>query len=322
MKIDFLTSQPNAACSMFYGDALKSMPGISYYDKKVSEYDVVLLMTYDHHWAKEIKQAAPNAKLGIIDPRNYSVAESIDFCDFLVVDSIEMEDFWRISKKPIVRYAEYPKIKSTKKKHERKDRISVGYHGNLIHLECMSETVTPALSSLSSKFDLDLVVMHSGLAPTGYEEWIPQGVNVVHVPWSMENYHRHLGNCDVGIVPNNILHNVKDKNEGVLQKNFNYSKDDYSIRFKMPSNPGRFIVFGLLGIPVVADFFPSAIQLLDMNNTGFVACNPQGWEYCLERLFESHVLRQKMGDGLQNLVEEKFDFEKQNENLLAFLRSL
>jgi glycosyltransferase involved in cell wall biosynthesis len=321
MKIDFLTSQPGAACSMFYGDAFKTLPGVSYYDRKVDDYDVILLMTYDHHWAKEIRQAAPNAKIGIIDPRNYNVVESTKYCDFLVVDSIEMEDYWRIAKKPIIRYAEYPKIQKLKKKHEDKEVIKVGYHGNLIHLQCMSESATPALTSLSKKYKIELVVMHGGVHPTQFEDWMPEGVKITHIPWSMENY-LQLGLCDVGIVPNNILHNDKAKSENSLQKKFNYSIDDYSIRFKMPSNPGRFIVFGLLGIPVVADFFPSAIQHLDEYNTGFVACNPQGWEYCLDRLFSSSALRQRMGDNLQELVEKKFNFNHQNESLINFLRSL
>jgi hypothetical protein len=323
MKIDLVTTQPSAACSMFYSDSLRLLPEVTLYDFNVSDYDVVLVMTYDHHMVRKIRELNPRAKVGIVDPRNKSVLESAKLCDFLVVDSIEMEDYWTVAKKPIFRYAEYPSIPTIKKTHTDKEVLKIGYHGNLIHLDCMSETITPALENLSKNHQIELVVMHSGNSPAGNESWVPRGVKIKHVSWSMNAYMSHLAECDIGLVPNNILHDETEKSSKALNKNYNYSPDDYSLRFKMPSNPGRFIVFGKLGIPVVADFYPSALQYIREDlKTGLVACNSSGWENCIEKLLTSTRLRQELGDGLQSLVEKEFNFDKQNLKLLEFLKTL
>lgn len=321
MKITFCTSQPHAPCSSFYSEAFKSVDNITLYDQNFIEYDVALFMTYDHGIIKNVKKAFPHLKIGLIDPRNYKVFESTKYCDFIIIDSIEMEDFWRVSQKPIFRYSEYPNIPYVTKQHVYKENISIGYHGNQIHLECMAENVSPALSKLGKKYNIELLIMHNGSAPTGNEYWYPKNVQVSHVPWNMNNYVEELAKCDIGIVPNNLLHDNKVKNTNKKNYNFNYSPDDYSLRFKMPSNPGRFIVFGKLGIPVVADFYPSAIQYLQ-NGNGFVAHHPAGWYFSLERLITSHTLRQKMGNSLQKLVKENFDFSLQNKNFILFLESI
>lgn len=323
MRIDFVTTHQNAACSMFYSEALSRLDEVSLYDRNVSNYDVVLLMTYDHQLAPKIRQLNPSAKIGIIDPRNHKVLESTSHCDFLIIDSIEMEDYWSVSKKPMFRYVEYPSIPTIKKSHSSKETIKIGYHGNQIHLECMQDSVTPALSSLSKKYKIELVVMYNGSPPNGNEGWIPKDVSVKHIPWSMQGYTEELGTCDIGLVPNNMIHSVEEKSSKELNRNYNYSLDDYSLRFKMPSNPGRFVIFGKLGIPVVADFYPSALQYLREDlKTGMVACNPSGWERCLEKLINSHQLRQDLGEGLQNLVEREFDFDHQNQRFLSFLNNL
>ena len=321
MKIVFNTSQPSAPCSVFYINAFKNLENITFFDHDFGSYDVALFMTYDHFLIKDIRQQFPDLKIGIIDPRSSEVLSSTQYCDFIIIDSIEMEDFWRVSKKPIFRYVEYPDIPYLKKEHKKKDKVVIGYHGNKIHLECMACNVTPALSELGERYNLELLIMYNGSPPSGNEMWYPSSIDVRHVPWSMENYVNELSKSDIGIVPNNMIHDDSTKLLTTTNSSFNYSKDDYSLRFKMPSNPGRFVIFGKMGIPVVADFYPSALQYLQ-NGTGFSAHNPAGWHHCLEQLIASHELRQKMGIALQSLVQEKFDFEVQNEKLLSFLRSV
>ena len=74
-------------------------------------------------------------------------------------------------------------------------------------------------------------------------------------------------------------------------------------------------------LPVVADFYPSALQYITKDK-GFVACNTQGWRYCLEQLIISAKLRQKMGTNLQTLVKEEFDFAVQNKKIVAFFEEI
>jgi len=323
VKIVFITASPNAACSVFYWNAFKSMDCITFYEPSLDlrSFDVALVMTYDHERVKHIKHQFPNLKIGIIDPRSHRVYESTLCSDFLVVDSIEMEDYWRISQKPIFRYIEYPDVSFVQKVHKKKDKISIGYHGNQIHLMCMSETVTVALSELGKKYNLELLIMHSGSSPGGNEAWYPKNISVQHIPWDMDNYIKKLGHCDIGIVPNNLLNNENAKRTSETNNNFNYAPDDYLLRFKMPSNPGRFVIFGILGIPVVADFYPSALQYLK-NKTGFVANSSAGWYYSLEQLIKSYELRQEMGNALQDLVRKEFNFDLQNKKLTLFLKEI
>ena len=114
--------------------------------------------------------------------------------------------------------------------------------------------------------------MHNGSSPSGNEKWYPKNINVRHIKWSMENYLKELSKIDIGIAPNNMIHNDEQMKQNETASAYNYSPDDYSLRFKMPSNPGRFLIYGKLGVPCVADFYPSALQLLDGEN-GFVAHN-------------------------------------------------
>jgi hypothetical protein len=325
MKIAFLTRHYTAACSMFYVGALQKIDAeIDFYmdipdnNKIWKEFDVVLIMTYDHNICNLVKKnIRKDCKLGIIDPRGHSVLKDVEYCDFIIVDSIEMEDFWRCSKKPIFRYAEYPDIGFFDKKHVNKKQITIGYHGNTLHLNEMSKTVVPALQNLSKKYDIKFLAMYNGNKPTGSERWYIDTLEIEHINWSMENYKLHLANADIGIVPNNLIISTEQYNA----INENKNNDNYMLSFKMPSNPGRFITFGQLGIPVVADFFPSAIQYLQ-EGTGYVAHSISGWEYCLEQLIISADLRQKMGDRLQKLVKEKFDFKIQNKKFVNFLEGL
>ena len=329
MKTVFLTNSPNAPCSMFYSSAFSFCDAITIGDGDIGKYDVVLLMTYDHEHVAHIKHRFPEVKVGLIDPRSASVSDSVAISDFLIVDSIEMEDYWRSARKPIFRYVEYPLIQyepAVSSRYRAIDKIKVGYHGNAVHLECMSETVTPALESIAKSRDVELVLMYNGASPTGNESWYPRGVSVKHVNWSLSGY-KKLAGCDVGIAPNNILQNpgVKEFSSSGMPLNFNYKDDDYLIRFKMPSNPGRMIVFGMLGVPVIADFYPSAHELLagfdQHNRRGLVANSANGWEYSISTLVENPEMRFQMAEALQQYVSKYLSPQVQNALLMNFLRT-
>lgn len=322
MKIGFFTQHINSAASDFYWNAIKSIPEVSFYDPNVdiNEYDVMLVMTYDHHVVDQIKKLSPRTKIGLIDPRNYKVVESAKKADFLIVDSIEMEDYWSKLEKPIHRYVEYPNFPTILKKHEEKKTIRIGYHGNQIHLRSMANSVTPALSEIGKENKIELMVMFSGQPPKKEDIWWPDNVDVIHVPWSHENYLKYLSTCDIGLSPNRLpvaealgLSNNPNEN--------NMCSDDYILRFKMPTNPGRIIVFAKLGIPVVADFYPSAFQTLG-DNRGFVCHSKSAWKKSIETLVKDHKLRQDMSNKLQKYVHDKFNFEHQNSLLLYFLRNV
>ena len=321
MKIVFNTSQPNAPASLFYSNALSSINNIIFHDNNYDLYDVALFMTYDHQNIMSVKKKYPQIKIGLIDPRSQDVFNSTNHCDFLIVDSVEMEDYWRQFKKPIFKYVEYPDIPVQKKNYEKYNKITIGYHGNQLHLHSMENNIAPALSNLGKEFNLELLLMYNGQPPRGDESWLPKNVTLKHIQWSYENYSNKLTHSDIGIVPNGKM--TKNSLDKILkQKNnlLNLSKDDYVLRFKMPSGPGRIIVFGLLGIPVISDFFPSGIRYLQ-DGRGLIAHSVAGWEYSFRRLIKSSNLRKFMGEKLQNYIKEKYNFSTQNKKLINFIQN-
>jgi len=323
MKIVFNTRQPDAAASLFYQEALQDMEEVSCYDQNFSAYDIALFMTYDYGVVRQVKEAHPSIKIGIIDPRSTPVLSATPYCDFLVVDGVEMEDFWRIAEKPIFKYAEYPRFlinQKSKTEKQNKDKTYIGYHGNPLHIMEGAKTLTPALTELGEKYDIELLLMVNTHAigselEDRYLGSLPSNVKITHAPWHMDNYNNFLARSDIGIVPNNLGCTP------VRTLAIGDPKTDYCLSFKMTSNPGRIIVFGLMGIPVIADFYPSALQYLQ-NETGFVAHSKAGWKYCLEQLIKNKKLRETMGQKLKTLVEDKFNFDHQNKQFRIFLASL
>ena len=317
MKIAFNSKEPKAACTIFYKEALSLMKELSF-DVNFSEladFDVALFMTYqkDLEMLKETKLKLPHLKTAIIDPRGYHVAEYLDYCDFLIVDSIEMKDYWAFSEKEIFEYAEYPAIETYKRRHLPKDKLIIGYHGNKVHLHSMLNNVTPALERLADEYNIEFHAMYNISSLGEWKYKLPRAVKVRHIQWSPENYYECLSKCDIGIVPNLMPiaeeSEIKSKSElietafpGSL---FNYSKDDYLLRFKMPSNAGRIIIWALLGVPVVSDFYPSALQCIDDEENGFLACSKDGWYRALKRLASDTSLRQKFSSALQQKSIDK-----------------
>ena len=185
----------------------------------------------------------------------------------------------------------------------------------------MSKTITPSLSNLGKHHNIELIVVYNGLAPSGKEDWYPKNIDVKHIRWNIGAFNSELSECDIGISPNRIPFKEKPPFAHKSKNDYNCSVDDYLLRFKMPSNPGRIIVFGLLGIPVIADFYPSALQILS-DDRGIVCHSQESWQHNLEMLITSHEKRQRYSDKLQDYVYSKYNFKLQNEKLFDFLENL
>ncbi|MCI5208709.1 MAG: hypothetical protein D3910_07925, partial [Candidatus Electrothrix sp. ATG2] len=204
MKIVFNSREREAACTVFYQDAFAYCKDIALYDyERYEEYDVALFMTYqrDLEEMRRVKKTHPALRTAIIDPRGGQVAPYLPYADFLIVDSLEMKDFWAYCNKPIFQYVEYPDIGVLTKEHQEKEKIIIGYHGNKVHLECMCDRITPALEQIAEKYHVELWAMYNIDALC---EWIsgrPGNIRVKDIQWSMKNYHEVLGKVDIGINP-------------------------------------------------------------------------------------------------------------------------
>lgn len=324
MKIVLNTRTPDAVASSNYRGAFASLPHITLNDwENYETYDVALFMTYqeDLEELARVKKIYPSLKTGIIDPRGSWVEKYIPYTDFLILDSLEMKDFFAKYQRPMFYYYEYPDIQDIHKQHTEKEPLIIGYHGNKTHLACMYPNVTTALELLGQHYPLEFWAMYN-IERLGKWQWgVPQNISVKHIQWSENNFYEYLTKVDIGIVPN--IMPLKDiegiKLHAIVNRNvFADSPDDYLLRFKMPSNPGRFIIFGKLGIPVVCDFFPSALQFIRDEENGLLAYSAGGWYRALESLITSVEMRQRLADRMRDTIAEYFAFPGQNEKLLNF----
>ncbi len=186
----------------------------------------------------------------------------------------------------------------------------------------MYPNITHAMELLPKKYHLEFWAMYNIKQQGKCKLGMPKNIPVKHIQWHKENYYKYLANADIGIVPNMMpIRNInKLKIKACVYKGyFNDSVDDYLIRFKMPSNPGRLIVFGMLGLSVVTDFYPSALQFIKDEQNGMLAYSMGGWYTALEKLIVSPALRQKLSFNMHKTIDQYFDFEKQNIKLITFL---
>lgn len=328
MKIVFNTRTPDAVASYNYRGALSSINILTLDDwDHYEKYDIALFMTYNRDLEElaKAKKKYPNLKVGLIDPRGSFVETYLKYVDFLVIDSIEMKDFFSRYQLPMFTYYEYPNIAEKTKEHKNKEPVIIGYHGNAIHLMSMYPNVSEALDLLAKNFNIEFWAMFNikknGLTKIG----LPKNLPVRHIQWSEENFYKYLAKADIGIVPNLMpIKNLRKIKSGTFlsRRIFNDSSDDYLIRFKMPSNPGRFIIFGLLGIPVVADIFPSSLQFIKDEYNGLLAYSTGGWYTAIRQMIEGVELRKRLSGNMKHTINEYFKFEKQNEKFLFFLRDL
>lgn len=332
MKIVINTNFPDAVASYNYINAFRNLSGMEIghllngsidYNK----FDIALFLAYakDLESLKRTKVNHPNLKVGLIDPRGTSVEEYLPFVDFLVIDSIEMKDFFARYGLPMFSYYEYPNLEMVTKKHVQKETCVIGYHGNKLHLAGMYPNITKALELLGEKYKIEFWAMYNICNLGKCTFGLPTTIPVKHIQWSEENFINELSKADIGIVPAFMpIKNLKKvkKIATVYANFFNDNHDDYFFRFKMPSNPGRIISFARMDIPVVADMIPSSISFIRDEYNGMLAYSCGGWYYALESLILSAKLRQQMVDRMNETVRETFDYSVQNTRFLQFLESI
>lgn len=320
MNIKFITFSPEAPASKFYFDALSLSKNFSIStNNNFSNVDFIFFMSYedDLKELKKIKKKYPKIKTAIIDPRNNNVDSYIKYCDFLIVDSIEMKDYFSKFSIPIFTYIEYPFFIKSPKKHKDKNSIIIGYHGNKVHLTGMYPKITSALKFLSVENKIEFWAIYDIKGLGRWNIGIPDGLKVKHIQWHPNVYIEELTQIDIGVIPSTLPVKKNIKN---VSKFFLDSEEDYIIKFKMPSNPGRLAVFAKLGIPVVADFLPSHFQFIKNGHSGFLADSTGAWYKALKSLTESKKLRNSLAKNMFKIFDNELSFEKQNNNLLCWLK--
>jgi glycosyltransferase involved in cell wall biosynthesis len=194
----------------------------------------------------------------------------------------------------------------------------------------MCESVTPALNALANVRPLEFWAIYNieALGRAQVDLARSATMKIRHIQWSegvapgsevSRTILDELRQVDIGIVPNAIP--VHDRLAALAmtasdEREFMYEPFDYLLRFKASCNAARVYPFAQMGIPVVADFAPSASQLIRDGESGFLACSPYGWFEALDSLAASADLRNQLGQGLRVAVASEYD--RQLDDFLDF----
>lgn len=321
------TDSPSTVLNMSLLKHLNNIEGVAidFFNENYAAYDVVLFMGYDPK-IQEARAENPRIRIGVIDPRPASGLDTAG-ADFILANGIEMKDFYLSSNPNIYVYYIYPVLRERLKDHAQNDRIIIGYHGNKVHLSEMHPRITSALEALAENIKVEFWAMYN-IEKLG--EWSvglpdPRKVIVRHIQWSDDNYEKYMSQADIGLVPNlipiNNLNEIKKK-ASTNPEVFLEDDTDYLIRFKATSNAGRLFVFAQYGIPVVADMFPSAMQLIQDGVNGFICNSPASWYYALKKLSDSSELRGIIAKKMYETFRDRASVDVLNRGLVDFIKNL
>jgi len=276
-------------------------------------YDLILFMSPDSEVTKA-KKINPKALVGIMDPKiTIKRTPEVKSADFLLVTSLEQRDFFLKYNRNIIIYYMFPEMKEFVKEHVGKNKIIIGYHGNKVHLNYISE-LSKTLDSLLDKYNIEFWAMYNIKKSGFWEKNRPKKCPVKHIQWSEDNYYKEISRADIGVIPAKIP--IK-----FFFKGFNIRKRyDYVVRFKYSNNPGRIYPFSQLGIPVVADFTPSYCQLIEDGKSGFLVYSEEGWYNALEKLIISPELRNKMSRNLKSFIDNNYSPDLNFQKFLEFIK--
>jgi glycosyltransferase involved in cell wall biosynthesis len=298
---------------------------IDLYGSRYTDNDVVLFMGY-YPQVEAARAANPKLAIGIVDPRP-DAASAVRSADFVVANGLEMEDWASAHCSNIFVYPIYPQLTVSPRRHVQRDTLVVGYHGNLVHLCTMFPYVSTALEALGETRRVELRAVYNveKLGRPPFDVFDPARVALRPIQWSERAYEEHLADADIGIVPNFIPighEAVAKRAVSSWPQVFKEHDSDHLLRLKSTSNFGRAFVFAQLGVPVVADMFPSAAQVIRHGHDGFLAYSAAGWYRALHQLAESPEHRQRLADNMLLSFRENFAVDVLNRRFVRFLSEL
>lgn len=295
------------------------------YGTDYENHDVVLFMGYDPD-VEGARRVHPNIKIGVVDVRPLGL-DCLKGTDFLVSNGPEMTAMAARYVNNVFEYPIYPEVTPRERAPEGNDRLVVCYHGNRPHAVAMFPHVSMALEELGREIPLELRLIYnvekSSLIP---EKYLPKApVRVKTVQWHPAVYEQELAEADIGIVPNlTPMHRVDEAKRLTEPRDraFGAHETEVLARFKPTSNPGRLLAFAQHGIPVVADMFPSAAQIVRNGETGFLVNDAASWYQALRRLALNPELRATMGEALKGFYRDHYRICDVNQKFVRFLDSL
>jgi hypothetical protein len=278
----------------------------------LNEVDVLVATTLTKKALQGIKSAYPNLITVVADPKllTKQEIELVKLADFSLVGSREHEAqvvkyggsvatmYWR----PQLGVLE--ESPTTFKGNCGKLRLF--YHGSRAHLESFSRTSLHEIELLAAKYD---IVLEAHYSKRRLGQWKPprwvRNLEIEHWDWKEPIVWERLSGSDIGIVPNLLPARTW---RPLVQRRTRFNswmnpmvmrRDDYLLRFKVTSNPGRLLPYAHFGKPVIADFFPSSADFVRDGIDGFVPLNNAQWRSGLQTLISSESARRSMGLSFQ-----------------------
>jgi glycosyltransferase involved in cell wall biosynthesis len=307
MKILFLIEGQGKAQDTMYEWATffkpANMIAVNDPNKLGKDIDLVLAHSLNFNILKA-RSSAPKSKIFVIDPRLESSQDKINvsMCDMVICGSLEQQDF--CLKFNLNSYF-YPWINLKNPKVKKSFNLDpvISYHGNLIHLNASKDTLMPALNVLSYKYNFVFKPIYNIEKLGMWRVGRPLNVNIVDTQWDENTYYQELTSSDIGVVPNYIPTKLLKKFSNIFRSaNYNLNPKDYLIRYKFQSNANRIYDYMELGVPIVAENYPSSSYYIRHGVNGFLVQSYQGWTHYLEQLLVNPDLRRMMGD----LSKEEF----------------
>jgi hypothetical protein len=225
----------------------------------------------------------------------------------------------------------FPEFDSFYVTHNRKDKVKIAYHGNIVHLNSFYKGITPALNELGKKYEIEL---HAVYNIKQFGKWSLGRPNkkrckVYDLQWYENCYKDYFQDIDIGIVPNltpietGLFSKVVDRVIHIPSRYFfPVTHMDHHLDYKFSSNPGRIYVFSKFKIPVVTEASPSVSNLLSDNKSGKIVLSPHGWYHALEDLIQNPKKRKSLSDNLLKEIENFYSPEITFKEFFHFLKKI
>lgn len=190
--------------------------------------------------------------------------------------------------------------------------VDVVYQGNLEHLK---EMRTPLLSALRRFQD-----SHGGTFIAHYDmerlgQWrAPSGLRVAHRQWELSSLTSNLTGNQVAFAPGLQRHSTSKK-----IKIFSGVKFNTVSQYKRTSNFGRVAFFQQLGIPVIAEGYPSAFAAIPTPEYGEVIFGEASLFLALER-FKDGGEREVVADNAHRRVNKELSMDWGLNRMKSFLQ--
>lgn len=265
---------------------------------RVEEYDILVFgkRMFNADAAKQCQRAGKvcgSIQNGKVPDVDFYVAGAQDEIDDLAGDI------------PIVFLPLVENIYNKKKVHRSSNVLTLAVHGAFSHLPLFAPHVNIALKSVAAKIPVRLLAVYD-IATYGQWKIGRPDIPVEDVQWDLATVEEVLLRADIGLVPN--VFSVQGKLQSLILRTldlFTLYKDPAAnrlFRSKVPSNPGRALVFHQLGIPVVSGMTQAAYSTIPSEEYGFLADSAEGWKRAILMLGESAELRNNIAANALCLI--------------------